>query len=416
MTPDALAKSAREKLALALNALQTSPDTPVDLLDLAEPIAQTMGILHRIERSQGKDLSGRDQVLANIRSALNSLQTMTESHPAIDAVMEQVAGCLASAHQLARYESAPDARAPAPAPAAPQAPPAGLAPVVPTAPGGVASIAANIPPPRPTPQPVVHAANPFTQPAEVVPAAPHVPNAPIVPLGGTVAMPPVANMQQTMPLPPAAPSPPAGQGPSNTVRMQGDQVPEIAQAKALAAQQAHVAQQQAALQQAHEQSAQQQALEQQRAAQQALSAKQAPAQAFQAAVAPQSYGQQPVQSSRPAPSAAGQSGNVIVELGTHSISNFYKGLGGNDVIEHGGIFVGTYKIPKLGAQVNLRVCLPGDYEFQATGTVQWIREPSHSGEGSEPGFGARFTQITPEGRQLVYRYTRNREPMFYDDL
>ena len=24
--------------------------------------------------------------------------------------------------------------------------------------------------------------------------------------------------------------------------------------------------------------------------------------------------------------------------------------------------------------------------------------------------------ITPEGRQLVYRYTRNREPMFYDDL
>ena len=235
LTPDALAKSAREKLALALNALQTSPDTPVDLLDLAEPIAQTMGILHRIERSQGKDLSGRDQVLANIRSALNSLQTMTESHPAIDAVMEQVAGCLASAHQLARYESAPDARAPAPAPAAPQAPPAGLAPVVPTAPGGVASIAANIPPPRPTPQPVVHAANPFTQPAEVVPAAPHVPNAPIVPLGGTVAMPPVANMQQTMPLPPAAPSPPAGQGPSNTVRMQGDQVPEIAQAKALAA-------------------------------------------------------------------------------------------------------------------------------------------------------------------------------------
>ncbi|MBL8739709.1 MAG: hypothetical protein JNK04_01405, partial [Myxococcales bacterium] len=73
-------------------------------------------------------------------------------------------------------------------------------------------------------------------------------------------------------------------------------------------------------------------------------------------------------------------------------------------------------IPKLGAQVNLRVCLPGDYEFQATGTVQWIREPSHSGDGAEPGFGARFTQITPEGRQLVYRYTRNREPMFYDDL
>jgi Tfp pilus assembly protein PilZ len=111
-----------------------------------------------------------------------------------------------------------------------------------------------------------------------------------------------------------------------------------------------------------------------------------------------------------------QSGNVVVELGTHSVSNFYKGLSGNDVIEHGGIFVATYKIPKIGMTVNLRVLLPGDYEFQASGVVQWIREASAVGEGAEPGFGARFTQITPEGRQLVYRYARNREPMFYDDL
>ena len=125
--------------------------------------------------------------------------------------------------------------------------------------------------------------------------------------------------------------------------------------------------------------------------------------------------------SRPAPGPAptskpGEGGNVIVELGAHSSSNFYKGLGGNDVIEAGGLFVATYKIPKIGTGVMLRVLLPGDYEFVASGVVQWTREPNMSGEGSEPGFGARFTQITPEGRQLVYRYTRNREPMFYDDL
>jgi uncharacterized protein (TIGR02266 family) len=104
---------------------------------------------------------------------------------------------------------------------------------------------------------------------------------------------------------------------------------------------------------------------------------------------------------------------VDVELGIHSPSNFYKGLGGNDVIEHGGIFVATYKVLKIGTPVTLRVLLPGDYEFTASGVVQWTRE---SGVGVEPGFGARFTQISPEGRQLVYRYTRNREPMFYDDL
>ncbi len=82
------------------------------------------------------------------------------------------------------------------------------------------------------------------------------------------------------------------------------------------------------------------------------------------------------------------------------------------MIEHGGIFVATYKVPKLGSTVSLRVLLPGDYEFYASGVVQWTREAG----SSEPGFGARLTQISPDGRQLVYRYTRNREPMFYDDL
>lgn len=104
-----------------------------------------------------------------------------------------------------------------------------------------------------------------------------------------------------------------------------------------------------------------------------------------------------------------------VELGANSTSNFYKGLGGNDVIEHGGIFVATYKIPKIGAPVVLRVLLPGDYEFQANAVVQWTRESS-TNDAAEPGFGARFTQIAPDARQLVYRYTRNREPLFYDDL
>ena len=106
---------------------------------------------------------------------------------------------------------------------------------------------------------------------------------------------------------------------------------------------------------------------------------------------------------------------VDVELGTHSSSNFYKGLSGNDVIEHGGVFVATYKIPKIGSTVRLRVHLPGNYEFHASATVSWTREAGSLGD-TEPGFGARFTQISQEARQLVYRFTRNREPLFYDDL
>ena len=63
-----------------------------------------------------------------------------------------------------------------------------------------------------------------------------------------------------------------------------------------------------------------------------------------------------------------------------------------------------------------KVSMPGGYEFEALGIVRWTREAPLSGSDSPPGFGAQFTQISPEGRQLVYRYVRNREPLFHDDL
>jgi uncharacterized protein (TIGR02266 family) len=107
---------------------------------------------------------------------------------------------------------------------------------------------------------------------------------------------------------------------------------------------------------------------------------------------------------------------IAAELGAHSPSNFYKGLSGNDIVDHGGLFVSTYKLPKLGTRVRLRVSLPGGYEFEANAVVRWRREPSDASTDAPPGFGAQFTDITPEARQLVYRYVRNREPMFHDDL
>lgn len=113
---------------------------------------------------------------------------------------------------------------------------------------------------------------------------------------------------------------------------------------------------------------------------------------------------------------SGDSQSVTAELGAHSPTNFYKGLSGNDIVDHGGLFVSTYKLPKLGQAVRLRVSLPGGYEFEANGVVRWRREPSDAGSDAPPGFGAQFTEITSEARQLIYRYVRNREPMFHDDL
>jgi hypothetical protein len=118
----------------------------------------------------------------------------------------------------------------------------------------------------------------------------------------------------------------------------------------------------------------------------------------------------------PAVAPMADSSVATAELGAHSPTNFYKGLSGNDIIEHGGLFVSTYKLPKIGQPVRLKVSLPGGYEFEANAVVRWRREPSDSGDAAPPGFGAQFTEITPEARQLVYRYVRNREPLFHDDL
>ena len=46
------------------------------------------------------------------------------------------------------------------------------------------------------------------------------------------------------------------------------------------------------------------------------------------------------------------------DLGTQSPTNFYKGLSGNDIIEHGGLFVSTYMIPPLGTAVRLKIRCP----------------------------------------------------------
>jgi hypothetical protein len=123
----------------------------------------------------------------------------------------------------------------------------------------------------------------------------------------------------------------------------------------------------------------------------------------------------PASPSMPVPAPpAGNLQLVNADLGAHSPTNFYKGLSGNDIIDHGGLFVSTYILPKIGTPVRLKVSLPGGYEFEANCVVKWTREDG--GGDAPPGFGAQFTQITNEARQLVYRYVRNREPLFHDDF
>ena len=222
------------------------------------------------------------------------------------------------------------------------------------------------------PQPLPHSVGPATQPSQAMGYQPRPEAAPQV----AYAQPPIAQ-------PPAAPPPPAWQ----------PHVPPMQQAPQAAP---------PAYQPPPYQPPPQQA---------APPAYQPPPQQ----AAPPAY--QPPAAAHPgaSPAAAGAL-RVEAELGAHSTTNFYKGLSGNDVIDSGGIFVSTYQIPNIGQQLSLRVSMPGGYEFEALGIVRWTRDAPNSGADGAPGFGAQFTQITPEGRQLVYRYVRNREPLFHDDL
>lgn len=109
---------------------------------------------------------------------------------------------------------------------------------------------------------------------------------------------------------------------------------------------------------------------------------------------------------------------VEAALGAHSATNFYKGLASGDVVATGGLFVATYQVPPVGEKLLLKVSMPGGYEFEAKGVVAWTREVqlSSTASGAPPGFGAQICEISDEGRSLIQRYVRNREPLFHDDL
>lgn len=349
------AKQARETLARALGALQSDPTVPPALMDVAEPVAMSMGSLHAIERTGSLETApaARDHV----RKALGLLQAQAAlNHPAVSNAMESVAGSLGvifglvkagEAQAAAPAQAAPSHVQPAPAPAQPApayaapAQPAYVAPVQPAAPAYTAPAPAPAQPAyaAPAPAPAQPAYTAPAQPAYAAPAQPAAYAAPVQ----------------------AAPAPVQAVAAQPTMQAHAD-----------------------------------------------------PFAAPRPAV-PQAAPSAPVRSPSSANnSAVATPARFEVALGISSATNFYKGLSGNDVIEHGGIFVATYnKVPPVGAPVSLRVILPGGFEFDSLGTVVWVRD---SGSGESPGFGARFTQVTAEARQLVYRYVRNREPLFYDDL
>ncbi|RYZ03119.1 MAG: hypothetical protein EOO73_28840 [Myxococcales bacterium] len=364
--PVSLARAARENLARGLGALQ-GPSVPPQVMAVAEPIASAMSALHRVEASHGAaQAEAGPAALVAARQALAMLQQQPPGFPAVDQALEAIAGSLNLIHQLAQG-------APAAAPVQPN----------PAFAGTVAMQPGTAPPTQPSPQgwgQSPQAAYPQAPAAYQQPAPAYQP-------------PPAPAYQQPAPVAHQQPAPAPAYQPPPAPQAYQQPAPAYPPQPAAGYQQPAPAYPQPAA-----------------GYQQPAPGYQQPAPAAAPPAAPAAY------APPPQPTGGGAPLRVEAELGAHSTTNFYKGLSGNDVIDSGGIFVATYQLPKIGQNVLVKVSMPGGYEFEALAVVRWTRESPLSGSDSPPGFGAQFTQISPEGRQLVYRYVRNREPLFHDDL
>jgi len=375
------ARTARERLSVGLNALQ-NPGLPESLQAAAEPIAQAMSMLLQIERTGTVPISkGGPTALDFVRQALAKLQSQPLEHPALFEAMEAVAGSLGLVYGLVqRISSVPPAGSGTANSSNPQklvasaavavAPRVAPSQAVATSSQAAVANAASIPRPQVTGSGMPAASIPRPQPVQ-----PEVANIQPQNAQGTMLS---SRQAASASVPDAIAA--AMQIPA------GVDVTGVANAQTMLA-----------------------------SGTQLSSSGAAPP----AAKTPSSPPPMAQASGALAPIAASGTGlpRVAAELGAHSPSNFYKGLSGNDVVDSGGIFVATYQVPPIGKSLLIRVSLPGGYEFEAKGVVRWTREASSiGGDSVSPGFGAQFTEISPEARQLVYRYARNREPLFHDDL
>lgn len=389
--PISQARQARTHLMQALSVLQQD-DVPPDLQATAEGVARVMSLLHRIE-TKGEQTPTATEALTLLRGVLNQLQAPENAHPTGEAALEIVAGSLGLVHQLARAF-------PAPGPVAPPPP---------------------VPAAAPDPLPVTQRKDsPILAPTPVDPA----------PLAKTPPPLPPSTVRNTNA---------EALGNAATQAYSVDEVP-TRQAPLLPPEPASDAR--TVESPVHRSAPSEEAIPLSRVSGPPTLPSAPPTPAIPAGTERPSYNPEPQRtsynpepqrtSSNPEPQRISSNpislpslpplpGELFVEaaLGAYSTTNFFKGLSGNDVIDAGGLFIATYAPPEVDQKVRAHVSLPGGFEFQARGQVTWVREMPKTGSLnplSPPGYGVKFTELSKEARQLVYRYVRNREPLFHDDL
>ena len=99
---------------------------------------------------------------------------------------------------------------------------------------------------------------------------------------------------------------------------------------------------------------------------------------------------------------------IEVEVSFSSASQFYVGITGD--LSEGGLFVSTYRSLPVGTEMSLALSLP-DGPLFVRGKVRWARD---SAEGTTPGVGVAFEELTEPDRVRIQTFCAARAPWYYD--
>ncbi|MFT6399883.1 MAG: hypothetical protein ACJAYU_004653 [Bradymonadia bacterium] len=102
-----------------------------------------------------------------------------------------------------------------------------------------------------------------------------------------------------------------------------------------------------------------------------------------------------------------------VTVTSNSEDCFFVSL--EDDVAAGGLFIATHMDWPVGMQMVAQVELPElKQKFRIRGVVHFVRPPSAETAEYPPGVGIRFAGLTEETRQIIERYSQDREPLFFD--
>lgn len=115
----------------------------------------------------------------------------------------------------------------------------------------------------------------------------------------------------------------------------------------------------------------------------------------------------------PAPHPGRKAPRVALDadIGFQSDTNFYTGF--SEDLSDGGLFIATYNLLPVGAEVTINFTLPDGHLVVAKGHVTWVREFNEATPDVAPGIGVQFETLTETDMKSIRSFLRKRAPMFY---